>query len=46
MPTATVLTRTGKKMSERMRFRNQIDEVSSVASSSPTTTLRPLVTTA
>ena len=46
MPTATVLTRTGKKMSERSRSRNQIDEVSSVASSSPMTTLRPLVTTA
>jgi hypothetical protein len=44
MPTATVLTSTGKKMIERRRFRTRSREVSSVARSSPMITLRPLVT--
>ena len=46
MPTATVLTRTGKKMADRSTLRLRRREVSSVARSSPMTTLRPLVTTA
>ena len=47
MPTATVLTRTGKKMSERSDV-PEPDAATSAASpaSSPMTTLRPLVTTA
>ncbi len=46
IPTATVLTSTGKKTSERSRPRTRMLEVRSTASSMPSTTLRPLVTTA
>jgi hypothetical protein len=46
MPTATVLTRTGKKMIDRSTCRTRRLEVSSVARRRPITTLRPLVTTA
>ena len=46
MPTATVLTSTGKKTTERSRLRARMREVSSAASSRPRTTFRPLVTTA
>ena len=46
MPTATVLTRTGKKMTERSRLRTRMRDVSSAASGRPMATFRPLVTTA
>ena len=46
MPTATVLTRTGKNTTERRRPRERIGPVSRTAKSMPSTTLRPLVTTA
>ena len=46
IPTATVLTRTGKKMIPRNSVLSRMLEVSSVASNRPMTTLRPLVTNA
>jgi len=46
IPTATVLTRTGKKMIPRSSVLSRMLEVRSVASSRPMTTLRPLVTNA
>ena len=46
MPTATVLTSAGKKMTERSRLRARMREVSSAARGSPMATFRPLVTTA
>ena len=46
MPTATVLTSAGKKMTERSRLRARMRDVSSAASGRPMATFRPLVTTA
>ena len=46
IPTATVLTRTGKKMIERSRWRTRRRDVRSVARRSPMTTFNPLVTIA
>ena len=45
-PMPTVLTRTGKKATERMKPRPMIGPVRRTARSIPMTTLRPLVTAA
>ena len=41
IPTATVLTRTGKKITDRRRFRERILEVRSAASEQPEDDLQP-----
>ena len=46
MPTATVLTRTGKNTIERRVPFNLIRDVTSTPSAIPSTTFAPLVTTA
>ena len=46
MPTATVLTSTGKKTTERRKPRDLIGAVKSTARAIPSTTFRPLVITA